>query len=105
VKEHAEVKNSKMNLIADRGTGKEDLDVKIKKEDSKKTPKTQKKKIRTTKLLNYAVSHSSASTYKDGVRNVKGRPEIKNSEMNMVSHKVDGPAGLAGLLCRNQVFT
>jgi len=44
VKEHAEVKNSKMNLIADRGTGKEDLDVKIKKEDSKKTPKTQKKK-------------------------------------------------------------
>jgi len=105
VKEHAEVKNSKMNLIADRGTGKEELDVKIQKEDAKKTPKNPKKKIRTTKLLNYAVSHSSASTYKDGVRNVKGRPEIKNSEMNMVSHKVYEPANLARVLYRNQVFT
>jgi len=77
----------------------------LKKKTPRRRQKPKKKKIRTTKLLNYAVSHSSASTYKDGVRNVKGRPEIKNSEMNMVSHKVDGPAGLAGLLCRNQVFT
>jgi len=53
VKEHVEVKNSKMNLIADRGTGKEELDVKIQKEDAKKTPKTQKKKL---ELPNYSTT-------------------------------------------------
>jgi hypothetical protein len=35
VKERVEAKNSKINLIAERGTGKEELDVKIQKEDAK----------------------------------------------------------------------
>jgi len=60
----------------------------------KKAPKSQNPKTRTTKLLNYAVRYSSASTDKDGVRNVKEHVEVKNSEMNMVSPTADGPRRL-----------
>jgi len=70
----------------------------------KKAPKTQNTKTRTTKLLNYARSYSSAFTDKDGVRNMKGHAEVKNSEMNMVSHRVDGSADLTHVLYLQSSF-
>jgi len=54
------------------------------------TEQPKKAETKPHKPVNYSVSYSTASTYKDGIRDVKEHVEVKNPELNLVADRLPG---------------
>jgi hypothetical protein len=60
------------------------------KEETKMETEHTNKATTDRKPFHYSVQYSSSSTYKDGVRDVKERIEIKDPEKNVVAERLPG---------------